>query len=126
MNSIINTTITHRTNNGLTFDKNDNPCSFLRCDHSTTNIMVIKMTLLNAIFFLMKTINKLTSNIPQTYSQAIPILSALKIIHPITAKKNVKSICPVSFIVGNNRPSATWFVYLRFFPVSIKGKKRIA
>ena len=92
MNSIINTTITQRTNNSLILDKNSNPCSFPRCNHSTTNIMVIKMTLLNAIYFLMKTANKLTSHIPQTYSQAIPILSALKIIHPNTAKKNVKSI----------------------------------
>ncbi len=84
------------------------------------------MTLLNAIFFLMKIVKKFTSHIPQTYSQAIPILSALKIIHPITAKKNVKSICPVSFKVGKSRPSATWLVYLRFLPVNIRGKNKTA
>ena len=54
------------------------------------------------------------------------MLSALKIIHPNTAKKNVKSICPVSFNVGKSRPSATWFVYLRFFPVNINGKNKTA
>ena len=54
------------------------------------------------------------------------MFSALKIIHPITAKKNVKSICPVSFNVGKMRPSAIWFVYLRFLPVNIRGKNKTA
>ena len=54
------------------------------------------------------------------------MLSALKIIHPITAKKKVKSICPVSFKVGKILPSATWLVYLRFLPVRMSGRNRMA
>ena len=69
---------------------------------------------------------RLRLQIAQIYSQACPIVSALKIIHPTTARKNVKSICPVSFMVGRTRPSATWFVYLRFFPVNINGKNKMA
>ena len=54
------------------------------------------------------------------------MLSALKIIHPNTAKKNVSSICPASLKVGRMRPSATWLVYFRFLPVNIKGRNKMA
>ena len=54
------------------------------------------------------------------------MLSALKIIHPITAKKKVKSIWPVSFSVGKNLPSATWFVYFLFLPVKMSGRNKSA
>ena len=54
------------------------------------------------------------------------MLSALKIIHPITAKKKVRSICPISLSEGSHLPSATWFVYLRFLPVNINGKNNMA
>ena len=85
------------------------------------------MFIINAEFPLASgAVNKLVLHIPQKNSQACPMLSALKIIHPNTAKKKVKSICPASFKVGKILPSAIWFVYLRFFPVKIKGKNRMA
>ena len=105
---------------------NSNPCSFLRCSHSTNNMKPMYMTSLKAIFLNTGMVKILKLQIKQTYSQAIPMLSALKIIHPNTANKNVKNICPASFKVGKMRPSATWFVYLRFFPVRISGRKRMA
>ena len=103
-----------------------NACSFRRDSHSRHSIITTNNKLFFVPTYMKGNLNKLPLTIPQKYSHAIPIFSALKIIHPITAKKNVSNICPVSFSVGNHLPSATWFVYLRFFPVKMSGRKRIA
>ena len=103
-----------------------NECSFRLVTHSNISIITTIIIVFFEPTYIKGVLKILTLNTPQTYSQAIPILSALKIIHPITAKKNVKSICPVSFKVGKSRPSATWFVYFRFLPVNIRGKNKMA
>ena len=124
INSITMTTIVNRIH-GLRWDIS-NPCCLSRCNHSTNNIRQTKMTSRKAVFLNIGVAKMLALHIPQTYSQAIPMFSALKMIHPITAKKKVSCICPTSFSEGNHLPSATWFVYLRFFPVNIRGKNKTA
>lgn len=102
--------------------------SLLRPTHSIT-INKSKMKGIGNIYvalYIHGMSNKLLSKTSQIYFHACPMLSALKIIHPNTAKKKVKSICPVSLNVGKIRPSATWLVYFRFLPVRIRGRNKIA
>ena len=100
-----------------------NACSFFLVIHSRTSIIATNSNVFFVPTYKNGISNKLPLKNPHTYSQTIPMLSALKIIHPNTAKKKVKSIWPVSFTVGKNLPSATWLVYLRFLPVRISGRK---
>lgn len=118
----------HRTNADFGRESKSNPWFFSRCNHSTDNIIKIEpINTQNVLIVRYQGIQKrLLSAIPQMYSQACPILCALKIIHPNIAKKNVSNIWPVSLHDGRNLPLATWFVYFRFFPVKIKGRNRTA
>ena len=124
INSIRMTTIVYRIH-GLRWDIS-NPCCLSLCNHSTNNIKQTKMIRRKAIFLNAGMVKMLALQIPHIYSQACPIVSALKIIHPITAKKKVRSICPTSLNEGSHLPSATWFVYLRFFPVKMSGRNNKA
>ena len=68
-----------------------NECSFRLVTHSNISIITTIIIVFFEPTYIKGALKILTLNTPQTYSQAIPILSALKIIHPSQPKRTSKA-----------------------------------